>query len=234
MPCLITKEGKAALEEELRRLNQANGGIRSGMQSIADIRSAGGWHIRQSGNQNAQREADSINRILLRRRELEKTLAMCQVMDPAAVNAGGRCIFGAYVRLRDGAGGEISYRLVGECEANLNLGGLSVTSPTGRALLGKHAGDLVHVFAPGGEVEYKLLEVRYEPPQDKPSEVLGTESVAVDTTDTPPPAPIPEEREMIPDEIPVPSAKAPDEKGDGIWRKIFATLMSLFGRSGRK
>ena len=78
-------------------------------------------------SENAEYHAAKNKQGLIETRigELEHILSVCQVIDPAAVGADGRCIFGAYVRLRDGQGGEISYRLVGECEANVDLGRLS-------------------------------------------------------------------------------------------------------------
>ena len=152
----ITKEGRAELMGELDRLkNEARPAI---ARDIGEARAHGDL------SENAEYHAakNKQGQIETRIRELEGILAACQVIDPAAVGADGRCIFGAYVRLRDGEGGEISYRLVGECEANVDIGRLSTASPTGRALIGKYEGDSIHVPAPGGVVEYELLEVRYE------------------------------------------------------------------------
>ena len=152
----ITKEGKAELQSELERLkNEERPAI---ARDIGEARAHGDL------SENAEYHAAKNKQGLIETRiaELENILSVCQVIDPAAVGADGRCIFGAYVRLRDGEGGEISYRLVGECESNVDIGRLSTTSPTGRALIGKYAGDMVSVPAPGGVVEYDLLEVRYE------------------------------------------------------------------------
>lgn len=152
----ITREGKSELQRELERLvGEARPAI---ARAIGEARAHGDL----SENAEYHSAKDRQGMIEGRIRELTAILASCRVIDPAAVNADGKCIFGAYVRLRDDAGGEISYRLVGECEANLDLGRLSTTSPTGRALLGKYAGDMVEVPAPGGVVEYELLEVHYE------------------------------------------------------------------------
>ena len=152
----ITKEGKAELQRELERLkNEERPAI---ARDIGEARAHG--DLSENAEYHAAKNKQGL--IETRIRELEGVLATCQVIDPAAVGADGRCIFGAYVRLRDGDGGEICYRLVGECEANVDIGRLSTTSPTGRALIGKYAGEAVSVPAPGGVVEYELLEVRYE------------------------------------------------------------------------
>ena len=153
----ITKEGKVELQRELERLtSEARPAI---ARAIGEARAHGDL----SENAEYHSAKDRQGMIEGRIRELTAILSSCLVIDPAAVGADGRCIFGAYVRLRDGAGGEASYRLVGECEANVDLGRLSTTSPTGRALLGKYAGETVEVPAPGGVLEYELLEVRYNP-----------------------------------------------------------------------
>ena len=152
----ITQEGKTALQQELERLkNEERPAI---ARDIGEARAHGDL------SENAEYHAakNKQGQIESRIRQLEEILATCNVINPAAVGADGRCIFGAYVRLRDGEGGEISYRLVGECEANVDMGRLSTTSPTGRALIGKYAGEFVSVPAPAGVMEYELLEVLYE------------------------------------------------------------------------
>ena len=156
MKIAITREGKTELQGELERLKN--------VERPAIARDIGEARAHGDLSENAEYHAAKNKQGLIETRigELEHILSVCQVIDPAAVGADGRCIFGAYVRLRDGQGGEISYRLVGECEANVDLGRLSTTSPTGRALIGKYAGDSVSVPAPAGVVEYELLEVRYE------------------------------------------------------------------------
>lgn len=157
----ITKEGKAELQRELERLKyEARPAI---ARDIGEARAHGDL------SENAEYHAakNKQGQIESRIGQLETILATCRVIDPATVGADGRCIFGAYVRLRTDDGGEISYRLVGECEADVDDGKLSATSPTGRALIGKYAGETVSVPAPGGVVEYELLKVSYE--EERPS-----------------------------------------------------------------
>ena len=164
----ITKEGKAELQAELERLT--NEARPAAARAVGVARAHG--DLSENAEYHAAKEKQGW--IEARVRQLESALASCQVIDPAEVGADGRCIFGAHVKLRDEDGREINYRLVGEIEADLDRGLLSTASPTGRALLGKRAGDDVEVPAPGGVVEYELLEVHYShpptpSPEDNPS-----------------------------------------------------------------
>ena len=201
----ITKEGRVELQQKLERLRakqRQNIGLTANARQHAAGRVAGGMRR----NPEYHLLAAEQRSIEIRIRELEEILGACQVIDPATVGADGRCIFGAYVRLRDGEGGEISYRLVGEYEANVDLGLLSTASPAGRALLGKYAGEFIHVPAPGGVVEYELLEVRYE------IEAQDMVAVAPETA----PAKFPQEKES-PEAIPAtpkPPEKHLEEKPD--------------------
>ncbi len=98
-----------------------------------------------------------------RTHEIETKLANAQVIDPKVVDADGRCVFGATVDLEESKGGEsVTYQIVGEDEADIKKGKVSVGSPIARALIGKYAGDEVEVQTPGGVRKYEILEVRYE------------------------------------------------------------------------
>jgi transcription elongation factor GreA len=84
------------------------------------------------------------------------------VIDPSTLNAGGRVVFGATVDLEEEASGDaVTYQIVGEDEADIKFGRISVGSPIARALIGKEAGDVAHVQAPGGVKSYEIIEVRY-------------------------------------------------------------------------
>lgn len=95
--------------------------------------------------------------------EIEAHLADAQVIDIATVNANGKVVFGATVDLLHlGNDTEVTYQIVGEMEADIEGGFISVSSPIARALIGRNEGDVASVRAPGGEIEYEILEVRYE------------------------------------------------------------------------
>jgi len=94
--------------------------------------------------------------------ELEGKLANAQIIDPAHVDADGRCVFGATVELEEvGSGGPVTYQIVGDDEADIKSGKISISSPIARALIGKYSGVVAEVKAPGGIKEYEILDVKY-------------------------------------------------------------------------
>jgi transcription elongation factor GreA len=94
--------------------------------------------------------------------ELEGKLSNAQIIDPALLEADGRCVFGATVELQDAENGEVvAYQIVGDDEADIKQGKISISSPISRALIGKYEGDVAEVKAPGGVREYEILEVKY-------------------------------------------------------------------------
>jgi len=94
--------------------------------------------------------------------ELESKLANAQIIDPASLEADGRCVFGATVDLEDMDSGEaVTYQIVGDDEADIKEGKISISSPIARALIGKSSGDIAEVQAPGGVREYEILDVKY-------------------------------------------------------------------------
>jgi len=116
-------------------------------------------------SENAEYEAakDRQGFIEGRIQEVEGKLSAAQVIDPAAVDAGGRVIFGATVDLEEQSSGEkVTYQIVGEDEADLKLGLVNISSPISRALIGKEEGDMAVVQAPGGAKSYEILAIRYE------------------------------------------------------------------------
>ena len=94
--------------------------------------------------------------------EIESKLANAQIINPALLDADGRCVFGATVELEDMANGEVvTYQIVGDDEAEIKQRKISISSPIARALIGKSAGDVAEVMAPGGAREYEILDVKY-------------------------------------------------------------------------
>ena len=94
--------------------------------------------------------------------EVETKLANAQIINPALLEADGRCVFGATVELEDVANREVvTYQIVGEDEADIKAGKISIGSPIARALIGKYAGDVAEVQAPSGVREYEIIDVKY-------------------------------------------------------------------------
>jgi transcription elongation factor GreA len=156
MPIPITARGAERLKLELQRLKSVD--RPTIIQAIKDAREKG--DLSENAEYDAARERQGF--IEGRIQELEGKLASLQIIDPAAVDAGGRIVFGATVELEDLTAGEmVKYQIVGDDEADIKSGLISVSSPIARALIGKMEGDVVEVTAPGGLREYEVLEVRY-------------------------------------------------------------------------
>ena len=95
--------------------------------------------------------------------ELEFVLSHCQLIDVSSLNAGTRVVFGATVELADcDSGDEVTYQIVGDLEADIKQGLISISSPLARALIGKHEGDTVTIQAPAGARDFDIVAVRYE------------------------------------------------------------------------
>ena len=152
----MTKRGADLLREELQRLKSVERPSIS--QAIAEARSHG--DLSENAEYDAARERQGF--IEARISDIEAKLANAQVIDPKLLDAEGRCVFGATVELQDDDGEKATWQIVGEDEADIKAGRISVTSPIGRALIGKYAGDSVEVQTPGGLKRYELLDVRYE------------------------------------------------------------------------
>ena len=152
----ITKRGAEMLKAELHRLKTVD---RPGIiNAISDARAQGDI------SENAEYEAakDRQGFIEGRIQEIEGKLAAAQVIDPASVEANGRVVFGATVELEEEDSGEqVKYQIVGEDEADLKQGLINVSSPIGRALIGKEEGDTAVVEAPGGTKRYEIVAVHY-------------------------------------------------------------------------
>ena len=157
MPIPITARGAERLKEELQRLKSTD--RPAVIQAIKEAREKG--DLSENAEYDAARERQGF--IEGRIQELEGKLSALQIITPATVDAGGRIVFGATVGLEDLTAGQmVKYQIVGDDEADIKAGLISVSSPIARALIGKLEGDLVEVIAPGGKREYEVLEVRYE------------------------------------------------------------------------
>ncbi|HHC71275.1 MAG TPA: transcription elongation factor GreA [Thiotrichales bacterium] len=153
----LTARGAEQLREELRRLkNIERPRI---IKAIAEARAHG--DLKENAEYHAAREEQGF--IEGRIKEIEAKLSNAQIIDPTQMNAGGKVIFGATVVLADEESGqEVTYQIVGDDEADIKQGRISVNSPIARALIGKEEGDIAVVNAPGGTREYEIVEVRYE------------------------------------------------------------------------
>ena len=152
----LTVAGAGMLRAELHQLKTVE--RPRVIQAIQEARSHGDL------SENAEYEAAKERQGFIEGRiaELEGKLAKAQIIDPAHIDADGRCVFGATVELEDTDSGEVvTYQIVGEDEADIKRGKVSITSPFGRALIGRHAGDTAEVQAPGGVRAYEILNVKY-------------------------------------------------------------------------
>jgi transcription elongation factor GreA len=152
----LTRRGNDKLKEELHRLKTVE--RHAVIQAIAEARAQGDL------SENAEYEAAKDKQGFIEGRilEIEGKLAAAQVIDPATLDAEGRVVFGSTVDLEDEASGtRVTYQIVGDDEADLKLGLISISSPIARALIGKEAGDVAEVNAPGGLKSYEIIGVRY-------------------------------------------------------------------------
>ncbi len=151
----ITLRGAEALRVELKRLkSQARPAV---IRQIAEARGHG--DLSENAEYHAAREQQGF--IEGRIAEIERKLANAEVIDPAEIPDTGKVVFGATVELEDqGDGARVVYQIVGEDEADIRAGRISVTSPIARALIGKAEGEVVDVTAPGGLRSYEIVAVR--------------------------------------------------------------------------
>ncbi len=152
----LTVRGAELLRQELHRLKHVE--RPSVITAISEARAQG--DLSENADYDAAKERQGFieGRIL----ELESKLSNAQVIDPKTVNADGRVVFGSTVDLEDlDAGKQVTYQIVGDDEADIAQGLISVSSPIARSLIGKSPGDIAVVQAPGGRREYEILDVRY-------------------------------------------------------------------------
>ncbi len=152
----LTVHGAKLLKDELHRLKTKE--RPAVINAISEARAQG--DLSENAEYEAAKERQSF--VEGRINELESTLGAAQIIDPTLLDAEGRIVFASTVSLEDlESGDKVTYQIVGTDEADLKELKVSITSPIARALIGKYAGDVVAVQAPGGVREYEVLEVRY-------------------------------------------------------------------------
>jgi transcription elongation factor GreA len=152
----MTDRGVARLREELTRLKAVERPRIS--QAIGEARAHG--DLRENAEYHAAKEQQGL--VEARIRDLEYKLSHVDIIDVHALNAGGRVVFGATVELYCASeDAQLRYQIVGEEEADISAGRISIASPIARALIGKSEGDEIQVRAPGGDRVYELLRVLY-------------------------------------------------------------------------
>jgi transcription elongation factor GreA len=152
----LTTRGAEKLKDELQRLKSVE--RHAVIQAIAEARAQGDL------SENAEYEAAKDKQGFIEGRilEIESKLAAAQIIDPTRLDAGGRVVFGSTVDLEEEGGSAIvTYQIVGDDEADLKLGLISISSPIARALIGKESGDIAEVTAPGGVKHYEIVDIRY-------------------------------------------------------------------------
>ena len=153
----LTKRGAEKLKDELARLKNVE--RHAVIQAIAEARAQGDL------SENAEYEAAKDKQGFIEGRilEVESKLAAAQIIDPKTIDADGRVVFGSTVDLEEeDSGSRVTYQIVGDDEADLKQGLISISSPIARALIGKVVGDVAEVQAPGGIKSYEITGVRYE------------------------------------------------------------------------
>ena len=153
----LTQRGADKLKDELQRLKTVE--RHAVIQAIAEARAQGDL------SENAEYEAAKDKQGFIEGRilDIEGKLAAAKIINPASLDAEGKVVFGSTVDLEDeGSGAAVTYQIVGDDEADLKLGLISISSPIARALIGKEVGDIAEVQAPGGVKSYEVMAVRYE------------------------------------------------------------------------
>lgn len=152
----LTVVGAEMLKTELHNLKTVE--RPNVIAAIAEARSHG--DLSENAEYDAAKERQSF--VEGRIAEVEGKLSNSQIIDPKLLDAEGRCVFAATVELEDlESGNKVTYQIVGDDEADIKQGKISISSPIARALIGKYSGDVAEVQAPGGIREYEILEVKY-------------------------------------------------------------------------
>lgn len=152
----ITKRGAESLKAELHQLKTVDRPWV--INSISEARAQGDL------SENAEYDAakDRQGFIEGRIQEIEGKLSAAQIIDPTALDAGGKVVFGSTIELEDEeTGDKVTYQIVGEDEADIKAGRVNIGSPIARALIGKDEGDTAEVQAPGGIKRYEIISVMY-------------------------------------------------------------------------
>lgn len=154
---LLTAKGAARLTAELKNLKSVE--RPKVIDAISEARAHG--DLSENAEYHAAKEQQSF--IEGRIKELGGNLGVAEVIDTSKLSVNGKVVFGALVKLYDEqADSEVSYQIVGDLEADISHGRISLSSPIGRALIGKFEGDEFTFDAPSGEKAYEILDVRYD------------------------------------------------------------------------
>ncbi len=151
----LTVKGAEMLRTELHELKTVQ--RPAIITAIAEARSHG--DLSENAEYAAAKERQSF--VEGRIAEVESKVSNAQIIDPSMMDTDGRCVFGATVDLEEVGGAAVTYQIVGDDEANIKLGKISISSPIARALIGKYAGDMAEVQAPSGVREYEIIDIRY-------------------------------------------------------------------------
>ncbi|MGY8813690.1 MAG: transcription elongation factor GreA [Gammaproteobacteria bacterium] len=152
----LTLKGAERLRETLRKLKSVD--RPKIIEAIAEARSHG--DLSENAEYHAAKEQQGFTEGRIA--ALESVLSMAQIIDVLTIDAGDKVVFGATVKLKNFDNEtEVTYQIVGEEEADINLGLISITSPIAKALIGKELNDCVDVHAPSGIIEYEILEISY-------------------------------------------------------------------------
>ena len=153
----LTVRGAERLREELKKLKGVD--RPKVIQAIAEARAHG--DLKENAEYHAAREQQGF--IEGRIQDIEGKLSNAEIIDVSQINANGKVIFGATVLLSDeDSGNEVTYQIVGEDEADIKAGRISINSPIARGLIGKEEGDVVTIRTPAGEKQFEIVEVKYE------------------------------------------------------------------------
>lgn len=152
----VTVKGAEKLKSELHRLKTIE--RPAVIVAISEARAQG--DLSENAEYDAAKEKQGF--IEGRIKEIEGKLSNAQIIDPSSLDGEGRVVFGSTVKLEDlESGASVTYQIVGDDEADIKLGLISISSPIARALIGKYEGEVAIVKAPGGEREYEVIEVLY-------------------------------------------------------------------------
>lgn len=152
----LTLQGAQKLRDELHRRKSVD--RPRIIKAIAEARAHG--DLKENAEYHAAREEQSFAEGRIG--EIEHRLAISEVIDTSAIRADGKVVFGAFVELSNvDTAKEVRYQIVGEMEADIEAGLISISSPIAKALIGKEEGDIAVVMAPAGEVAYEILSVSY-------------------------------------------------------------------------
>ncbi len=152
----LTTQGAQKLRRELQKLKTV---VRPRIiNAIAEARAHG--DLKENAEYHAAKEEQGFTEGRIA--SIEQCLGEAEVIDVSRLDTGGRVVFGATLELYDmGAEAEVTYQIVGEMEADISIGLISISSPIARALIGKHEGDEISFDAPGGAREYEIMSVKY-------------------------------------------------------------------------